>query len=772
MKTTLQRLLLTALLAAGMSSAHAQTSMVPNAMSYQGVLTDDQGNPVAPTTPENRNIEFRIYNTAAGGTALWGEAQTVTVFKGNFSVILGNGTALSGVPSGPAAFASVFTNATSADLYFGITPQGGAEFAPRQKLLSSAFALRAKTAETVNASAQPNGQPSNFNWLAAKNFTLDGHGKVNGSNVLEFGFGIPDKVSSGGVIGYQAFSSGLDIVGAGTGTGFERRITLWAEAGTEMKGSLFFGNREGQHLNLYSNTFGIGIQTNTLYQRTLGHFVWHLGGAHTGAERDPGGGTRLATLNSTGFQLEAGRFTGDGSGLTNVPIPSTVNNLTLNGTINKSGHGPFIGSFGEGHAVGSQDWTTYFRTSVGSNSAQGSFAWYRGGSHSGSERNAGGGATLALLDGNGLYVVDNVGIGSGKLNFGSRLGQHINLYNAEYGIGIQNNNLYQRSADKFSWFVGGTHNDASADPGGGAAIVNWDNSRLDFYRRVYIGANPTDGQAPLEVSGASTYQLIRGGAHVTEFWRPNNGGAGYDGRTNFSTNVSIRATSAVVAHNFVATSDLRLKVPHGRSDTGKDLETLGALEITDYTMKDKTLDGGRPHKKLIAQQIEKVYPQAVGTTKGAVPDIFRVATAKKGVIAFDEPADVGLKTGEIIRLLQGERDFIVEVAGVTKAGFTVKESMEEGPLFVYGRKVEDLRVVDYEAIAMLNVSATQELARLNRKQTERITRLEAEKAALEKQVAGLRVAAAAQEERLSSIESMLRDGAAAAFQRTVAKTAK
>ena len=30
-------------------------------------------------------------------------------------------------------------------------------------------------------------------------------------------------------------------------------------------------------------------------------------------------------------------------------------------------------------------------------------------------------------------------------------------------------------------------------------------------------------------------------------------------------------------------------------------------------------------------------------------------------------------------------------------------------LFVYGREVEDFRTVDYEAISMLNVSATQEL---------------------------------------------------------------
>ena len=34
---------------------------------------------------------------------------------------------------------------------------------------------------------------------------------------------------------------------------------------------------------------------------------------------------------------------------------------------------------------------------------------------------------------------------------------------------------------------------------------------------------------------------------------------------------------------------------------------------------------------------------------------------------------------------------------------------ESGSVFVYGREVDDFRTVDYEAISMLNVSATQEL---------------------------------------------------------------
>ncbi|MEN0050698.1 MAG: hypothetical protein AAF806_26770, partial [Bacteroidota bacterium] len=45
-------------------------------------------------------------------------------------------------------------------------------------------------------------------------------------------------------------------------------------------------------------------------------------------------------------------------------------------------------------------------------------------------------------------------------------------------------------------------------------------------------------------------------------------------------------------------------------------------------------------------------------------------------------------------------------------------------LFIYGRQVNDFHTVDYEAISMLNVSATQELAKENEELKKRIEILE------------------------------------------------
>ena len=58
----------------------------------------------------------------------------------------------------------------------------------------------------------------------------------------------------------------------------------------------------------------------------------------------------------------------------------------------------------------------------------------------------------------------------------------------------------------------------------------------------------------------------------------------------------------------------------------------------------------------------------------------------------------------------------------------------EGNVFVYGREVNDFRSVDYDAISMLNVSATQELAKKLEEKDAVIAALEARLSALEKRV--------------------------------------
>ena len=163
------------------------------------------------------------------------------------------------------------------------------------------------------------------------------------------------------------------------------------------------------------------------------------------------------------------------------------------------------------------------------------------------------------------------------------------------------------------------------------------------------------------------------------------------------------------------TSDERIKDIIGRSNSEEDLSTLFSVEVTDYKMKDKVKYGEKTSKKVIAQQLKTVYPKAVSLCTKFVPNIYKLSEIKEGYIALK----TDLKKGDKIKLFFDESDKVigetVEVFSFDKNGFTI-DNKKEGKVFVYGKEVDDFHIVDYDAVAMLNVSATQELYKLILKQ--------------------------------------------------------
>jgi len=157
----MKRLHLAALAVLGLSvsaSAFAQASAVPNLMSYQSRVADAAGVPLGNTTPVNRIVLFRIYDSPSASAPvnrLYSEQQTVTISGGEFSVLIGSGTAIATETSNAFSTfsAAVFGGATR---YLGVTiddgdgnPFNDPELSPRQQIVGTAFAFRAAVAESV-----------------------------------------------------------------------------------------------------------------------------------------------------------------------------------------------------------------------------------------------------------------------------------------------------------------------------------------------------------------------------------------------------------------------------------------------------------------------------------------------------------------------------------------------------------------------------------------------------------------------------------------------
>ena len=68
-----------------------------------------------------------------------------------------------------------------------------------------------------------------------------------------------------------------------------------------------------------------------------------------------------------------------------------------------------------------------------------------------------------------------------------------------------------------------------------------------------------------------------------------------------------------------------------------------------------------------------------------------------------------------------------EVIAVTSpSSFTLNSNNNSTRIFVYGKQVNDFRTVDYDALSMLNISATQELYKMITKLQEETEKLKAD----------------------------------------------
>ena len=326
---------------------------------------------------------------------------------------------------------------------------------------------------------------------------------------------------------------------------------------------------------------------------------------------------------------------------------------------------------------------------------------------------------------NGAIIQGKVGIGTNdpksKLDVegGVTVGSAYSGSNAapNNGMIIQGNvGIGKNTADEKLDVSGNFKTSGDATIGNDASVGNdltvtetLSGKDADFSGLVSIGGSTS---AKFTVKGSSFYT---GSSGLGAFLAP---GDPVDPVIHFplaifqnATPMSIYADGMITGSQFVAFSDARIKNIIGRSSTANDLELLNRVQITDYTYVDQIAKGNRVTKKLIAQELEQVYPEAVSTITDVIPDIYKLAVIKNGRVSIAND----LNAGDRVQLIFGDQKETVEVLTADPAGFTVQLD-NEGQVFVYGREVNDFRVVDYEALTTLNISATQELLKLLQEQ--------------------------------------------------------
>ncbi|WP_103071729.1 tail fiber domain-containing protein [Aquimarina sediminis] len=320
-----------------------------------------------------------------------------------------------------------------------------------------------------------------------------------------------------------------------------------------------------------------------------------------------------------------------------------------------------------------------------------------------------------------------IGWGNGDMRYIAEAGgQH--YFNSRVGIGTAapgfllhvSGRMKMDGGDAGTWIEAGANDWFFGRSGGNLRFFNAvDRVTITPAGRVGIGTTAPGYALDVRAGGVTSPNQAR---------RYFSQGAALTANTSPSGNIKIYTNGWYYSNGggYIAASDQRIKNIIGISNSEEDLSKLLAIDVVDYTYKDQISNSSTPQKKVIAQQLEKVLPHAVGKTTSIIPNVFEQARKTKALNNTTEITTTSkhmFKNGDKVRLIvksSGEKEYIVTVKN--DYVFEIPEVVTDG-VFVYGKEVDDFRNVDYDAVSMLNVSATQELFKIIEQQQKEINNL-------------------------------------------------
>lgn len=193
-------------------TTNARSENVPKLINYQGFL--EQSGSAA---NGDFTVILRLYNMQSGGTALFADSNTVTVTDGLYSTLIGD----------DPVFGTMVDALTNSSVWVEIEVDGTV-LTPRERLVSSAYAIRAAPQVSFRASTSGGAVPEST--VTNVNFSTEHH---DDGNNFTTGDGAKFTAPTDGVYFFQA-AAGLE------GLGLHRRPWL----GLAVNGTVLVKHKE------------------------------------------------------------------------------------------------------------------------------------------------------------------------------------------------------------------------------------------------------------------------------------------------------------------------------------------------------------------------------------------------------------------------------------------------------------------------------------------------------------------------------------------------
>ena len=264
----------------------------------------------------------------------------------------------------------------------------------------------------------------------------------------------------------------------------------------------------------------------------------------------------------------------------------------------------------------------------------------------------------------------------------------------------------------YNWYIGGTQVGYFDYPSNNWRISTNSTQKLilgsNNQNTLQIG-NSASGHYPVEIYGFRTT--------FGSYWQYTGGGSNWGvSTTNFNIGLYVQYTVSADG-GYLLASDERIKTNIKDASTGA-LDVIKTIPIKSHGYIDSFLNGCPTAFNVIAQDIQRTYPEAITVTESFIPDMFvkcNWITVKDNQIKINIPKPHTVIVGDKVRCIL--EDSSQKDTTVTKIINTTTFEVEKwddfdleksDEMFLYGKRVNNFLRVDKIKLGVLALAGVKE----------------------------------------------------------------